>query len=289
MSNILDKSNKDIGPEEQIPDAAKSMHINKRLRCDWSQRTSPGQFMMIDKHLLNIDSRYQRDKVSVAKVKAIARKWDWVLFGVVLVVRRDDSTYWVFDGGHRTRASFYRDEITQLPCMVYTLSDISSEAQAFLGKNLMATAVHSVDKYRASVCAEDDIALRTQAMLKSVGVVVTLSASHSGQLKCINTLQDMVSKNEALAKRCLDFVLQRAEGSPVSSVCLRGLFALSMHFAPAFDLLSQYGPALSRYSQKEMEIRVRQLRAECGKGGERVEALALLSLINKGRRNKLEW
>lgn len=263
--------------------------VPKRSKNDWSQGGRPGLFRVIDKRDLNIDGRYQRDRVSESKVREIARKWDWVLLGVILVVERNDGTYWVFDGGHRTRASFYRDDIQMLPCMVYSMDDLSDEAKAFLGKNLMITNVNSVDKYKASVVANDDTASKAAKLLAEFGVEVRVNAVKSTQIKCISTLMSMLEKNEELAKRCFVFVLGRSDESPVSAEVMRGLFALSQRLQSRLDVLDEFGEKLARHSQREMLVRIRQMRAECGKGGEKVEALALLSLINKGRRNKLSW
>lgn len=287
MTNILDRNDRSLCPVPQ-PNGAQLL-VSKRSKNNWSQGGRPGCFRMIDKGLLNIDGRYQRGQVSENKVREIARNWDWVLFGVVLSVQRSDGTIWVFDGGHRTRASFYRDDITLLPCMVYSLEDLSSEAKAFLGKNLMITNVSSVDKYKAAVVANDDIANKASQMLEEHGLEVSGSAKSSSQIKCINTLLSMIETDEALARRCLAFCISRAEGATVSATVMRGLFALCKHFEDHFDVLTRFGDKLARHSQREMDVRMRQLRAECGKGGEKVEALALLSLINKGCKNKLAW
>lgn len=245
--------------------------------------------MMLAKQQLNIDSRYQRDSVSETKVLKIAKRWDWMLIGVIIVVRRDDGTFWVVDGGHRTRASFYRDDVTEMPCMVYELATVSEEAKAFLGKNLMVTNVSSVDKHKAAVCAEDDTAMVAAKLLDSLGIEVAGTANSCNQLKCINTFTNMVRTDQELARRVLVFVLKQGEGKPASSIVLRGIFALCLRLRDRVDVLSQYGDKLARHSQKEMEVRIRQMRAECGKGGEKIEALAMLSLINKGSRKKLEW
>lgn len=288
MTNILDKSDKSVAP---IPPRGNSSPAgcSKRLKFDWSQGSQPGTFMMLPKQQLNIDGRYQRDSVSETKVLQIARRWDWMLIGVVIVVRRSDGTFWVVDGGHRTRASFYRDDVTEMPCMVYELDAVSDEAKAFLGKNLMVTNVSSVDKHKAAVCAEDDTALIAAKILDSLGIEVANAATTFNQLKCINTFTNMVRVDQALARRVLVFVLQQTEGKAASSIVLRGIFALCIRLRDRVDVLSKYGDKLARHSQKEMEVRIRQMRAECGKGGEKVEALAMLSLINKGSRKKLEW
>lgn len=284
MVNILDRS------DRSLPDfrGAKT-RIPQRTKNNWSQGGKQGRFCMVDKNDLNIDGRYQRSQVSEAKVLEIARNWDWALLGVVLVVERNDGTYWVFDGGHRTRATFYRDDIQALPCMVYSMDELSEEAKAFLGKNLMITNVSSVDKYKAAVVAKDDTACKASKLLADVGIEVTASSKSAKKLTCIGTLLTMIDKDEALAKRCLLFCVGQAEAVNVSCIVMRGVFALCHHFADRVDVLDKFGEKLARHSQAEMLVRIRQMRAECGKGGEKVEALALLSLINKGCQHKLPW
>lgn len=286
--NILDRTDRSLSPIPTLNGKVREA-IPKRTKNDWSQGGKPGRFMLVHKDCLNIDGRYQRDQVSEKKVREIARKWDWVLLGVILVVKRDDETYWVFDGGHRTRAAFYRDDIGVLPCMVYSVADLSDEAKAFLGKNLMITNVDAVDKYKAAVVAEDETANRAASLLAEFGLEVHQNARNSSQIKCIGTLLTIIDRDEELTKRCLAFCIDRAEGAPVSSSVLRGLFALCQRFEKRVSILGKYGDRLARHSQREMDVRIRQMRAECGKGGEKIEALALMSLINKGCRNKLEW
>lgn len=284
MVNILDRSDR-----SRQPVFGGAVSVPKRSKNDWSQGGQPGRFCMINKNELNIDGRYQRSQVSDNKVREIARKWDYVLLGVILVVKRQDGTLWVFDGGHRTRASFYRDDIETLPCMVYDMDSISSEAKAFLGKNLMITNVSSVDKYKAAVVADDPTARKAERLLLEHGIEVSACATKSTQLKCISTLQTLLDRDEELARRCFGFCLLLSNGAPVSSAVLRGLFTLCQRMSDRCDILIRYRERLTRHSQREIEVRIRQMRAECGNGGDKVEALALLSLINKGCKNKLAW
>lgn len=293
MANVLDHADRSLTPVPRHNGEA--VMIPKRNKNDWSQGGNPGQFLLINKKELNIDGRYQRSQVSEKKVRDIARQWDWILFGVVLVVQRNDGSFWVFDGGHRTRASFYRDDIHMLPCMVYSVSSANSldslpgEAKAFLGKNLMTTNVKAVDKYKAAVVANDEIALKADKLLAEIGIVVSGKANNGKQIKCIKTLLIMLERDEVLAKRCLAFCFARSEGMPISSRVMRGIFCLCYHFSGRIDILEKYGEKLARHSQREIEVRIRQMCVECGKGGETAEALALLSLINKGCKNKLAW
>ena len=71
---------------------------------------------------------------------------------------------------------------------------------------------------------------------------------------------------------------------------LIGIFTLQQHFLPqGIDMLAEHGEKILTHSQKEIEIRIRQMRAETGKGGSAVYAKAILDLINKGKRNRIQW
>jgi hypothetical protein len=287
-ANILDKTDKSVATIH-VPNRD-TVLLPKRNRHGWHQGSKEGTFAKISKRSLNIDGRYQRGESSHKKILEIAANWDWALLSTISVAQREDLTLWVFDGGHRARASFYRDDIDLLPCMVYQFADLSEEAKAFLGKNLMVSNVSSVAKYKASVVASDPVSEVVAGMLAEYGVSVAPTASSRAQVKCVGTLLAMCEKDESLARRCFEFCLLQVPGDdPVSSSVLRGLFFLCQHFAGRVDIIGKYGSKLAAHSQKEMDVRIRQTKAECGKGGEKIEALGLLSIINKGLRNKLAW
>jgi hypothetical protein len=269
---------------------APTLHA-KKDKYEWSSGGVPGRFELIPKNNLNVDKRYQRGQISAGKVLQIARTWDWALLAVISVVQRDDGTFWVFDGGHRVRASYYRNDVDLLPCMVHCFSDLSDEAKAFLGKNLLLTNVNAVDKYKAAVVAKDRLANKAEAMLQELGISVLTNATKPGQIKCVTLVMNMINRNPTLARECLIFCNTNSGDSPISSTVLRGLFTLCEHFAcKDIDVLQAYASKLHRHSQAEMEVRIRQMKAELGSGGEKTEACAIMSLINKGCRTKrLEW
>lgn len=287
--NILDKSDKSLAP---VPskNGDKPLMSLKRQKFGWSEGGDIGEFKMIDKHDLNIDERYQRDMVSESKVREIASSWDWLLFGALSVIQRQDGSYWVFDGGHRTRASFYRDDIAQLPCMVHKVYELRSEAKAFKLRNTMISNVAAFDRFRADLCAEDPVAIQLASMLDDFGLTpMPGGAFKPSQICCISTLLRIVSTDADTARRALEFALLIADEKPVASKPLAGLFILQRHFAGKLDILAKYEEKLSKHSLREIEIRINQFAAEAGKGGETVSAKAILSIINKKLKNKLEW
>jgi hypothetical protein len=285
--NILSKVDRSLAP---VPNPKREVTVSKRDKFDWSTGGSCGEFRWIAKNDLNIDSRYQRDQVSDAKVREIARDWDWLLLGCISVIEREDGSLWVFDGGHRARASFFRDDIKELPCMVHRVATVNEEAKAFVARNTMVSNVAAYDRHRASVCAAEPVALSVQAILDEFGLtVIKGGASGAGYLSCIGTLQSCVKEDAEDAKKVLRFLLSIAGERLVVGKVLAAMFTLYRHFKPKFDILEKYGEKISRHSQREIEVKISQFTTECGKGGNVIGAKAILELINHRNRIRVEW
>lgn len=284
--NILDKIDKSLAPNPSV----KAGSTAKRARYNWTSAGKPGDFLMIHKSHLNIDGRYQRDEVSKSKVMEIARNWDWLLIGTISVILREDQSYWVFDGGHRTRASFYRDDITHLPCMVHIMDDLSDEAKAFVARNTMITNVSSFDRYRASVCAGEPTACQVAELLKSLNIeVIDGAGSSKYQLMAIGAVQKMVARNVVLARRVIEFLMSIECDKSLPSSVLLGVFMLCDRMQSKVDILRDYGEKLGGYGVRGLETKIRQFVTEIGRGGEMMYAKAILDLVNKGKRHKIEW
>jgi hypothetical protein len=289
-SNILDKTDKSIS-------SAFGGKIKKRHRYDWAGESKPGIFMEIDKYDLNLDGSYQRKQHSVEKVREIARRFDWKLFGALSVVMRKDGSFWVFDGGHRTRASFYRDDINELPCMVFESSkkeedERVEEAKKFLGANLLVNNVSAVEKHRAGITAKDDIDIVVNRILCEHGYRPSGSGySAQYQFRGIGTLKQMVKEDANLAAEIFKVCADIAKGGgeiPVN--CLRGLYVLVLHMKDKENILSdKYIGKLKDIGMAGIEDAIRNEKYLAGKGGATVEAKAIIGLLNKGERRKLKW
>jgi hypothetical protein len=55
------------------------------------------------------------------------------------------------------------------------------------------------------------------------------------------------------------------------------------------DIIREYGDKLSAHGLGGMETTINQYTAEIGKGGSVIAAKAILSIINKGKKNKVAW
>jgi hypothetical protein len=284
MFNKLDKSDKSLNEVY----GRKDVLIAKRDQYSWDTSGPTGEFAWVDKRDLNIDERYQRDETSKSKVVHIAKHWDWLMLGVISVIRRSDKTLWVFDGGHRTRAAFYRDDVQAIPCMVHDFDDLGAEAKAFVVRNTMISNVSAVDRYKASVCAEEPTAIATKQLLEELGLEVKKTSNGKHSVKCIGAIQRIMQEDPQLARRVVVFVDKMVRDSALSSSVIRGLFLLCKHFDD-IDILHKYRDKLLSFSMRDMEIRIAQVKREVGAGGEKVEALGVMACINKGLKNKLKW
>ena len=271
-----------------IPSGVK---IPKREKFKWSSCCDRGKFIMIPKKQLNIDESYQRGEVSKNKVLQIARRWDWRLFGALSVVSRDDGSFWVYDGGHRLRAAFYRDDINELPCMVFVAGEIQEEAKAFVGANTMKSTVSAYHVYRASIKAGEPVALTVKAILDKHGYIATLDGKKSFGFSAIATMRNMVQDDPFLADKVFGACVDIADDGeqPSAGVC-RGLFVLAKKLSGKIDIFGEcYIDRLKKQSLTGIDVAIRREKHIAGQGGGLVEAKAILDLLNRGVRKKIKW
>ena len=258
----------------------------KREKFSWAKPNPPGVFRLIDKSSLMIDARYQRGEVSRAKVMEIARSWDWRLFGVVCVVKRSDGSLWIYDGGHRWRAAGYRDDIRELPCLVFDIGNIEDEARSFVGTNTLISNVSAYHLFRASLLANEPTCVAVQALLDKHGYSVANTKKPYG-FTAIHTLRNMVAENAEVASKvfaaCVDIA---SDGEQIPHATMQGMFVMVKRVGD--EVLSEKSVAKLRdIGIAGIETAIRREKHIVGKGGDRVQAKAILDLLNKGRRTKL--
>lgn len=144
---------------------------SKREVYGWQKPGEGGEFMWLDKNLLNVDPTYQRSKSQV-KVDTISREFSWPALGCILVALRSDARYFVYDGQHRVMAAKRRDDVQELPCLVFHFDELSAEAQAFVQANTVRGAVSIVDKFRARIEANDADALAMAAIAERYRLII---------------------------------------------------------------------------------------------------------------------
>lgn len=283
--NILNKQCKAMAP---TPNASP---VPKREKFSWAKPCEPGVFLMVRKQDLNIDGRYQREEVSATTVKTISREWDWKLFGVLSVILRPDGTLWVYDGGHRCRAAFLRDDITELPCMVFQIDDLVDEARAFLGTNLIKTFVSAYHKHRAAVMTDEPVAKAAAAILQKHGYTAATSGGKT-DFAAINTLQKISKEDAATADRAFYacVVISGKNQDTITGSVLQGIFRCAKKLEGKADILANgHLEKLAKETMPGIEAAIRREINIVGKGGSTVAAKAILDLLNKGKHRRLTF
>lgn len=246
---------------------------------------------MIDKNDLNIDGTYQREQVSDEKLRSIAREWDWKLLGTLAVIRRGDGSLWVYDGGHRTRASFLRDDIQFLPCMVFDVSDEKEEAKAFVGTNTMTSNVSAFHRHRASVKAGEPYSLAVQAMVEKYGYIPSNCANKSGNFAAINTLRTLIIQDAEMAERVFEACTRIAgDGAPISGEVIDAIYTCQVKLVGKADILANgHLERLIKEGLTGIEAAIRREKHIVGKGGAVVASKAVLDILNKGKQRRLTF
>lgn len=246
--------------------------------------------MMVPKEFLNIDDCYQRD-ASAGKVLEIAKHFDWKLFGALSVVKRNDGSLWVYEGGHRCRATFWHDDIKELPCMVFDADGIKDEAKAFVGANTMRSVVSSYYKHRASVGASEPVAIAAQAILDKHGYVVSNSGTKCKTFKAIRTLHTSIEEDPSLADRVFAACVQIAgDDGFVSGEVFYAIFVCANKLSSIADILSgAHFERLVMTGCKGIEKSIHQQKCLTGLGGPAIAAMGVLEVLNKHKHRKLQF
>lgn len=265
--------------------------VSKMKRYNWVNPIIPAKFKLIDKKLLKIDRNYQRGEVSTGKVNKIVRKWDWVLFGTLSVAKRNNGSYYVYDGGNRLRAAWKRSDIKYLPCMVFESINPKQESKAFREKNSFQSNVSSVSKFKALVFEENIDALRCKSIFENRGYYLKdYNTRGNGKYSfgCINTFFKMTKTDYETAKKCFNICADIAvDGENISKQILDGLFLLERKAVNTIFTK----PNIERMRKSGLEVIdviIRRHVSITGKGGAIVCMDALLKYFNKGRKHKIK-
>lgn len=269
---------------EYVTVGATGGRMSKVQKFGWIVRDRPGKFSMIDKNDLYVDHEYQRDKVIVQKVRDIQSNWSWAGCGAILVARRPDGTFWVFDGQHRVMAARNRDDIVLLPCLVFDVESKVQEASGFLVANTQRKPVTAIAKFRAMVMTEDAIAVSVDSVLKKLGVVVSDTPRTSREIKCVTNCLKHAANGAAFLEAVLRAAMSIDGDEPASRDLLDGLAWIQRKYELLSD--ARFMKRLSSMSRADITTAMSRFAAAEGHRGDKVSGLAILQCVNKGLRQK---
>ena len=257
----------------------------------WKIKNKKGELCWIDKTKLLIDTKnYQRETTSTKKITNIASNFDWMLFEVLVVAKREDGKFYVIEGGHRLRAAWSRDDIDLVPCIVFDDKTIIEEAETFVVSALSVSNISSIDKFKAQLCAENDIALKANELVQRHGLHVCKNNFEKKGITAIQTVIWMISTYPNVAddvfRLCIEICKDEIQpsGILIRAIC----YLLRNKEALGFDVSK--GKLKERLISIDPNVITKSMRTEAGltgSGGEKVHARGVINLLNKGARNKL--
>lgn len=260
----------------------------KRSIYGWKAVSDRGEFMWLDKRLLNIDHNYQREQISKSRIYEIARNWSWQAFGVILVfLRESNGRHYVYDGQHRVLASLKRDDVQELPCFVFVGESVAQEASGYVAANTVRGPMQALEKFKARVVAEDPNALSIKACLEEWGYQLDVSEGQ-GKVACINCMEAIYVKDVGMFRRVLATLARLAEGGTFRNRIFSGLAYVDEHMRR-----HRIGDIGRRDVQEKLSLLGLRALEEAGrrysnlaggKGGAKVWAAGIVVEINKGRR-----
>lgn len=260
---------------------------SKREAFGWRSDTDTGEFMWLEKRLLNIDHDYQRKTINPTRISKICKDWSWPACGVLTVFRRtSDNRHYVVDGQHRHSAALKRDDIQELPCLVFSGEIVSEEAKAFVAANTVRGPMKAVDAYRARIVANDPAALAISAALEEWGYKIS-NGTGQGRVSCIAALEKVYASGVDRFRRVLSIVCTLADGGPFGAHIFTAMGYLDYHLERkewGNILRKDVAEKILKLGMSQCEESMRKFEALVGKGGERIRAAGILAEVNKSKR-----
>lgn len=251
----------------------------------WKVDNSPGVFRQVKKSDLLIDYRYQRENVKNHKVLQFASRWSWIACGCLTVVDRGEEGLFVVDGQHRKLAADKRSDINTLPCLVYRGLPIQQEAMTFVTMNNTRSSVDSLGRFKAKLVAGETIATGIKQMISAAGYRITNTDSDH-TVRCISAIERAYMQNQEIAESAWNMSVLVSAGQAVTRDIYSGLFKLEYELqrAGAGSIWDEdTKEKLTRYGSSLLMQAINSIRGLTGKGGERIGAAAILSVINHKR------
>lgn len=146
---------------------------------------------------LHYDERVQREKPVPARVKKLAREWDFDKAGTLHVSQRSDGKYYIVEGNHRRLAALELGYgTTKARCECHRGLSLEQEAALFLALNDVRP-VTAWDKFRVGLEAGDPLPIMVRDTLAKYGLKIGPQANDS-TVCCITEVTKIAQRDPAL-------------------------------------------------------------------------------------------
>jgi len=263
------------------------MGKDKATQYNWNIQDTPGELMMINKKLINIDPEYQRTAKS-DKILELASNWSWVACGAIIIGRRDRK-YWAIDGQHRVIAAMKNSKIQELPCIVFNSTSQITEANGFLRTNRNRKPITSYDAFQAMLTAQDENALFVKHQLDKEKLSLVSKMTKAGQISCVGLCLRLSQQNRNDFIITIGFTNKLcAEIMGITDRMLLGMAYIHSHVESGLKNKKLLTRIINAGPSKTMEG-IQRAASYYAAGGGKVFAQGILDTANRGLKNKFRF
>lgn len=251
----------------------------------WVMTGRPGELRYLNKQVLEIDHTYQRHAKN-ARVLKLARRWNWLACGVLIVAYRQGK-YYVVDGQHRLLAALKRSDIDKLPCLVFASKEVIDEAIAFRDGNKERRPITTLEQWNANLVANDADTVFSDELIASIGRSPDRD-SRATTVSCLNAIVSAARANRAELVRIFPLVAEVCRDNPFHARVFSAMIYLECNLDNGESLTSKrWSDRVRRLGYQGVLDAANRAASFYAKGGPKVWALGLLAELNKGNRQHL--
>lgn len=164
---------------------------------------------------------YQRDESQGRIAAEIALHFDWVAFGALTVIHRADGQFVVADGGTRLAGARQRNDVMNIPCMVYSGLSAEEEADIFLRINNVRRRLRTEQLHKAELFTHAELAVLTQNHLDYL-------QQHRVGFDSMRTMRSCCKTSAEAAARVTTILSDVAKDKHLTARVMKGLFRLEL-------------------------------------------------------------
>lgn len=232
---------------------------------------------------------FQRKCWSKYETEKRAREWSWPLCGA-LIVRVIKKQKMVLDGGNRTRSARLNPDIVKLPCVLFPETSVQEGAKHYYDANCKRRNLSSLAKHVANLAAKDSLAIQTQQIIEDGGYTTERNIPYS--FDAIAALYNIVRIDDIVAAEAFSICAEICNGERIYKEFLYGVFEIERRsrLQGRPNVFSKVNlDKLVKEGVPRIMQNINSKRALYGKSGggqsKIIPAIAILELVNKGRRS----
>ena len=254
----------------------------------WADPGDKGKIRHVKIEDVCIDYSYQREEIPVQIMK-IAKNFNWTAFGMPVLMQRKNGHNYIVDGQQRMLAALKRG-IKHIPCIIFqSTRGASQEAEAFSDLNANRRNISSIDKFKSAVTAKRSPEVDINKWLQEKGFKVDKSHSDKS-IRFPNVLIRLWKINEKASKSSLLTQRTICGDEALNSSIHRGMWYLyhnEIKVDTFIDKIIRSG-GIARLLQAIRAIEINEVAVERYLSNNRLFAMSILQVINKGRRRKIK-